>query len=78
MKRFVLILSFFIAACFMMSGQTVSATEVSDGDVRPSIAHGTGSEGDKVKYAGNVTAYINFIGMAVSTTHGVIFPSCDI
>ena len=78
MKRFVLVLSFFVAASFLMSGQTVSAAEVSDGDVRPSIAHGTGSEGDKVKYAGNVTAYINFIGVAVSTTHGVIFPSCDI
>ena len=78
MKRFVLILSFFIAACFLMSGQTVSAAEISDGDARPSIAHGTGPEGDKVKYAGNAAVYVNYIGVAFSTTHGVIFPSCNI
>lgn len=78
MKRFVLILSFFIAACFLMSGQTVSGAEVPDGDARPSIAHDTGTEGDKVKYAGNAAVYVNYIGVAFSTTHGVIFPSCNI
>ena len=61
-----------------MSGQTVSAAEISDGDARPSIAHGTGPEGDKVKYAGNAAVYVNYIGVAFSTTHGVIFPSCNI
>ena len=65
MKRFVLILSFFIAACFLMSGQTVSAAEISDGDARPSIAHDTGTEGDKVKYAGNAAVYVNYIGTVV-------------
>ena len=45
-----------------------------DKEVRPSITRNA----DKVKYAGNVNAGISFIGAYLNTTHGVIFPKCNI
>ena len=45
-----------------------------DKEARPSITRNA----DKVKYAGNVNAGISFIGAYLNTTHGVIFPKCNI
>lgn len=45
-----------------------------DKEVRPSITRNA----DKVKYTGNVNAGISFIGAYLNTTHGVIFPKCNI
>ena len=45
-----------------------------DKEARPSITRNA----DKVKYAGNVNAGISFTGAYLNTTHGVIFPKCNI
>ena len=45
-----------------------------DEEVRPSITRNA----DKAEYIGNVNVGISFVGTYINTTHGVIFPRCNI